>query len=134
MLTPKLVDEIRQMLAEKKYSQRKVARIAGVSRGTVGAIVSGKRQDRKKVESPWDKDLEEPEGPAERCPGCGGMVYMPCRLCLVRKYLADNPRPAPDERKFKIEDPPGLNLRSEHRARFNQVLAWRRIQAMVEQQ
>ena len=30
-------------------------------------------------------------GPPRRCPNCGGLVYVPCRLCRVRKTLAEKP-------------------------------------------
>ena len=131
MLAPKIAAEVRRLLALGKLSQRKIARLTGISRGTVGSIASGKRLDRETTPQPWDDGWEEPEGPPERCPCCGGMVYMPCRLCLVRKTLAENPRSAPDERAFQLADPPGLNLRCEHRARFEEVLALRREGAAI---
>ena len=96
MLDPVLVDTVRRLLAERKWSMRKIARMAGVSRGTVGAIAHNKRRDRPR---PTDEEdlLAQPSGPLRRCPGCGGLVQMPCRLCRVRAQgrQAFHPVPAP---------------------------------------
>ncbi len=81
MLAPGTVLEIRRLLASGHHSQRQVARITGVSRGTVGAIALGRRPDY-----PPEPEDNEPNTnvPPVRCPGCGGWVYAPCRLCRVR--------------------------------------------------
>ncbi len=84
MLDPSVVEEVRRLLAEGKLSQRKIAKHIGISRATVGAIASGKRPDYK-PRPPSDDDLFRPTGPPRRCPGCGGMVHLPCRLCHVRE-------------------------------------------------
>jgi len=94
MLTPALVAEIRHLLHNEGLSQRSVARQTGVSRGTVHAIAQGKRPERP-LRRPAPEDLPRPEGPLQRCPGCGGMVYMPCLLCLARGRR-DYRGPAPD--------------------------------------
>ncbi|MGQ9576125.1 MAG: helix-turn-helix domain-containing protein [Thermoguttaceae bacterium] len=83
MIPPWRVAEIRRLLAEGKLSQRQIARKTGVSRGTVNAIARGKRQDRIRRHEP-DGQFAPPSGPLRRCPGCGGMVQMPCLLCHVR--------------------------------------------------
>lgn len=82
MLTPGKVMEIRRLLASGNYSQRQVARITGVSRGTVGAIASGRRPDYPLNEP--EEDEYPTNSPPVRCSGCGGWVYAPCRLCRVR--------------------------------------------------
>ena len=86
MLSAERIAEVRRLLhAVPEISHRKIARIAGVSRGTVGAVASGQRpeyESRPKVEE------DRPQGPPARCHGCGGLVYMPCRLCLVRAVQA----------------------------------------------
>jgi transcriptional regulator with XRE-family HTH domain len=87
MLAPHLVEEIRRLLAGGKLSQRKIARLKGVSRGTVGLIAAGKRRDPVRAAPPWDADLDRPLEPPARCPSCGGRVYLPCRLCRTRRFL-----------------------------------------------
>jgi hypothetical protein len=95
--------------------------MTGVSRGTVAAIARGERPDRD--ESPGDNEpLDEPLGPPERCPGCGGMVHAPCRLCRTRKLMAQSkslPLPA------RPEEPLHLELREEHQERYERVRARR---------
>ncbi|MGD0897968.1 MAG: helix-turn-helix domain-containing protein [Thermoguttaceae bacterium] len=83
MIAHGVVDEIRHLLDQGAMSQRKIARRLGVSRGTVNAIALGTRPDY------LDRRDElggffPPAGPPRRCPGCGGMVFMPCLLCHVR--------------------------------------------------
>lgn len=83
MLAIGKVKEVERLLAEGRLSQRKIARAVGVSRGVVSIIASGKRPDyeARRLRNRVD---QEPLGPIERCPGCGGRVYTPCRLCRVR--------------------------------------------------
>ena len=94
MLAPSVVEEIRRLLAEDTLSHRKIARLTGVSRGTIGAIASGKRPDYQQLRRAPQGEPLEPAGPPERCPGCGGMVYHPCRFCRARSLAARLPRPA----------------------------------------
>jgi hypothetical protein len=78
------IKEAERLLAEGKLSHRKIALAVGISRATVGGIASGRRPDyeaRQRARAV----ANEPLGPLARCPGCGGLVYMPCRLCTVRK-------------------------------------------------
>ena len=118
MIAPSVVQEVKRLLAEGKYSQRKIARITGVSRGTVGAIASGKRRDYKARARDPELELEEPAGPPQRCPGCGGLVHMPCRLCHVRKLVAEARIARPPTRR----DPPmRLELSDDHRARYERI-------------
>jgi hypothetical protein len=87
MLALGKVKEVERLLAMGTLSYRRIAATIGVSRATVSAIARGARPD---YESRLRSRLEEqaPLGPIERCPGCGGRVYMPCRLCRVRKLKA----------------------------------------------
>lgn len=88
MIAPGIVEEIKRLLAEGKLSQRKIAKVTGISRATIGAIASGKRPDYQ-PRSRDEDDYFRPTGPAVRCPGCGGKVYLPCRLCRVRAIKAE---------------------------------------------
>ena len=84
MLPLATIKEIHLLLEEGKLSQRQIAEMLGVSRGTVCAVASGRRglygtaADAKEVGLAF-------EGTAVRCPGCGAHVFMPCLLCRARK-------------------------------------------------
>jgi transcriptional regulator with XRE-family HTH domain len=124
MIAPNLVAEIRRALADGSFSQRQIARLMGVSRGTVGAIAAGKRPDYQARQDLAKEQWEEPTGPPVRCPGCGGMVYMPCVLCRARNAEIEKLRPTPNTWPNTL--PPygeivELNLRPEHRIRYEQV-------------
>src|SRR5262245_52659293 len=82
MIAVEMVLEIRRLLATGNLSQRRIARLTGISRATIGSIASGKRPDYEP--RPRDEELDRPIGPPVRCPNCGGRVYLPCRLCRVR--------------------------------------------------
>ncbi len=86
MLPLVVVEEIRRLLNEAALSQRKIAAKLGVSRGTVGAIANGQRGIYGREPDPHEPDLCSLGLPPERCPGCGGTVYMPCVLCRARRY------------------------------------------------
>jgi transcriptional regulator with XRE-family HTH domain len=118
MIAPSVVHEIKRLLAEGKYSQRKIARITGVSRGTVGAVASGKRRDYAARARDPELELEQPTGPPQRCPGCGGLVYLPCRLCHVRKLVAEGRIARPPARR---EAPMRLELSDDHQARYERI-------------
>ena len=146
MIATKTVAEIQRLLSEGKLSQRKIALLMGVSRGSVGAIASGKRPDHATPQEPGDDELEEPAGPPQRCADCGGLVYVPCRLCRQRARLARaasrgtvpfssptaSPRcprklgQSPQGSPFESEERPAFNLRPEHQARYKEVRRWRR--------
>ena len=83
------IDQVRRLLAEGLYSQRDVARILKISRGTVGAIASGGRGDYRVVS--FKAGAIRTDLPPVRCPGCGGWVYVPCHLCRIRKLLLAQP-------------------------------------------
>lgn len=82
MISQEQIDEIRRLLAGGTLSQRQISVLTGVSRGTIGSVASGKRIDRRpRPNDDWDVA----EGPIVRCPGCGGRVHSPCRLCRIRE-------------------------------------------------
>lgn len=82
MLDSSVIGEVRRLLAAGQLSQRAIARRLGVSRGTVNAVALGRRKDRS---SPERDELPPAftDGPPERCPGCGGLVRMPCLACRI---------------------------------------------------
>jgi transcriptional regulator with XRE-family HTH domain len=122
MIAPEVVQQIRRLLAEGKLSQRAIAGIVKVSRGTVGAIAAGKRPDYETLRrARKQEELPQPAGPPRRCLGCGGKVYVPCHACHVRK-LTDNARRARALQPLARRDEPlELNLTEEHRARYEEV-------------
>lgn len=83
MIATTVVEEIKRLLSAGHLSQRTIAQQLGVSRGTVNAIAQGKRLDPAPDRDP-DAGFAAPDGPLTRCPGCGGLVLMPCLLCRVR--------------------------------------------------
>lgn len=124
MIAPSVVNRIKCLLAEGTLSQRKIAGLTGVSRGTVGAIARGNRPDYEAIRKKAGEEApEEPAGPPQRCPTCGGMVTMPCRVCRVRKLVAQRrvaPRPA------RPEEPLRLDLVGDHRTRYQGLRAHRK--------
>jgi transcriptional regulator with XRE-family HTH domain len=127
MIPPAVVNQIKRLLAEGAYSQRKIARMIGVSRGTVGAIARGKRPDYAASPNQQENELQAPAGPPARCPNCGGFVYLPCRLCHVRTLLAENliaKPPANSEGRLQVE------LSGSPRARYERIRQ-RRLQARL---
>ena len=86
MLSLALVEEISRLLAEGQLSHRKIAAKLGVSRGTVGAIASGRRGMYGHEPGAENLSLNQQSALAERCPTCGAMVYKPCLLCRSREY------------------------------------------------
>jgi hypothetical protein len=119
MIARETVEQIQRLLAEGNVSQRGIARLMGVSRGTVNAIAQGKRREPRPAK-PEEEDL--PCGPPQRCPTCGGFVYMPCRLCRVRESLIKNPiRRRPDALYEAVR----LELNAEQQKRYQEIHAQR---------
>lgn len=131
MIAPSVVQEVRRLLAEGSLSQRKIAKIAGISRGTVGAIASGRRPDYVSRRPTERDEFPEPAGPPQRCSGCGGMVYMPCRLCHARALKAGRSKPPIPQWLMQLDEPLGLDLKAADRARYEEVRA-ERIRAESE--
>ena len=88
MIATAKVQEVERLLAENRWSQRKIAKMVGISRAVVGAIAAGTRPDYDARRMARDDDDSVPNGPVERCQGCGARVYMPCRLCKIRALKA----------------------------------------------
>lgn len=125
MLAAALVVEIQRLLNETDLSQRKIAQVIGVSRGSVASVASGRRPDYDALRAQSATDWEEPTGPPERCPTCGGMVYAPCRLCRARAERRKVMR-HPTARGLESDrDELSLQLRPEHRIRYEPIHARR---------
>jgi len=124
MIAPNVVKEVQRLLAEGKLSQRAIAKATRVSRGTVGAIASGNRPDYDRVQRPrTDEEPSRPEGPLRRCPGCGGMVYLPCRACQVQEIRDRRSGRFISRWSALLEEPLGFDFRGEHRVRYEEVHA-----------
>jgi hypothetical protein len=104
MISADLIHEVRRLLEVRpELSQREIARMTGVSRATIGSVASGRRPDY--LPRVRDEVEERPQGPPERCRGCGGLVYMPCRLCRVREIKAEERERALRERNNPFVPP-----------------------------
>jgi hypothetical protein len=126
MLAPHLEEEVRWLLAMGKLSQRTIARQTGVSRGTVNLIAGGRRSDPSRNVAPWDDEPLQPVDPPQRCPSCGGWVYMPCRLCSTRELVERQKRDragaaSPFLLRMKRVGPLGLALKPDHQQRYEEV-------------
>lgn len=116
MLSPSVVSEVRRLLALGELSQRKIARLTGVSRSVVRRIATGKRKDRSaKPKEAWEI---AGTGKIGKCPTCGARVKLPCVACLIREI---------GQPTFETENQAGntLKLESEHKKRYEQVKEWR---------
>jgi transcriptional regulator with XRE-family HTH domain len=98
MIAPEKVTEVARLLSDGVWSQRRIAKIVGVSRAVVGEIAAGTRPDYEARRLAREEELHEPLGPKARCPSCGGTVYLPCRLCKIRA-AKDADREATRERR-----------------------------------
>ncbi|HEX4132910.1 MAG TPA: hypothetical protein VHZ24_22950 [Pirellulales bacterium] len=87
-ITQAMVFEVQRLLTQEKLSHRRVAKLVGISRSTVGKIATGRRRAWPDRPASDDSYSIRPSGPVARCPGCGGRVYLPCRLCHVRMLKA----------------------------------------------
>ncbi len=84
MIHPARVQLVEQLLNQHKHSLRTIARLSGVSRGSVSLIAAGRRPNYEAPRHAPDDEHWIPAGPIVRCPKCGGRVFAPCRLCHVR--------------------------------------------------
>jgi hypothetical protein len=85
MISQQVIDEARQLLLEGQLSQRCIAERLHISRGTVNALAIGRRgaYGRETATAP-PRQVR-----STRCPGCGGLVYLPCVLCRTRRFIAE---------------------------------------------
>lgn len=109
MLTKQQVSDIKRLLDEGELSQRRIAVHVKVSRGSVAAIASGKRGLHGREH---EGDLFAQSDHAERCPGCGYMVFVPCVYCRAIEFsdrrnpdTEDSQQPLPDAIEEGLEGP-----------------------------
>ncbi len=89
MLSPSVVSEVRRLLALGELSQRKIARLTGVSRSVVRRIATGKRKGRTaKPKEAWEI---AGTGKIGKCPTCvrGESQIALCGLSYSRDRTAD---------------------------------------------
>ncbi len=72
MISDQTVIDVQRLLGEGSLSQRAIARETRISRESVRRIKLGLRT------------VAQPQGAVRRCPGCGGMVVLPCLRCAIR--------------------------------------------------
>lgn len=123
-IAPAILEEIRRLLAQRRLSQRDIARLMRVSRSTVAAIARGKRP---RPEAPVVE--KRPSGPPQRCPTCGGKVYMPCHLCRIRTELAKGTVPPLTNGVERPGAPLSVALVEPEATYFREVIAERQRQA-----
>jgi hypothetical protein len=92
MIPEPKVDEIKALLACGGHSRRKIARMTGISRGTVNAIANGRRPDyrQRHKDSAYDPYAH---GRYEKCPDCGAKAVLHelagrCMACQIRRRQA----------------------------------------------
>jgi hypothetical protein len=117
MIAEEKIREAELMLARGKLSQRKIAKITGLSRGTISMIANGKRKVQAKTVAP-DLPPEQEKSPPVRCPCCGAMVRMPCLLCFL-KNLAERKSPIMRPHGRIAETTPAMT--NEHHSRETAV-------------
>jgi len=124
MIDAEIIEQVERLLVLGRHSYRAIARMAGVSRGTVGAVAAGKRSS----DDQWKRTpMEiEPMGPTRRCPTCGGKVQMPCRLCQTRELLRGGHLPSRWSGSGVVVR---LELKEEHRRRYERVRGRREEEA-----
>ena len=111
MLSDAVVEAVQGLLSDG-YSQRAVAAMVHVSRGFVSTVASGKR-----VASEANRTtvLSSPSGPQVRCPGCGGLVQLPCVACRTRATTTHRTPPGDDV------EAAALQLVDGHRTRYEAI-------------
>lgn len=115
-MIPLAVEQQIVRLLQSGMSQRRIAAIAGVSRGTVASVRRGDR--RRDVRAEEDrKSMFDANAPTARCRICGAMVLQPCLACRVRPARRLPMR----ETNLAL----GLDMKPEHRARYEKIRAAR---------
>ena len=138
MIAEEKIKEAETLLAQEKLSQRKIAKITGLSRGTVSSIANGKRNVYVKTVDP-SQPTELEKSPPVRCPTCGSMVRMPCLLCFLKRLADKNsplmqndfqlsgttPAMTSEQHSSKSTLRFGVELTGNELKRYQEVRAWR---------
>ncbi len=125
MLTQTVVEDIRRLLADDQLSHRKIAQLTGVCRGTIGAIAAGKAARLPAT----------PPRPPGRSAGARRAARTLSRLRrhgLSSLPLLPGPQPGGAPRRpaaGRRQEPAGelltLQLKEEHRRRYEEIHAQR---------
>jgi hypothetical protein len=78
-----VITTVKALRAEGK-SHRQIREATGLTAYAIASLL-GHRWTWKDREKAAMRKTDLGKTP-ERCPGCRGMVYMPCRVCAVRHY------------------------------------------------
>ena len=118
MISRVLVSRIEHLLAAGLSSHREIARISGVSRGSVGPIARGQHAHQRRSNHTPDAPDELPR-PIGRCGICGARCELPCRACDARAaWAASFVRRLADKLNAVLEQPLELELKPQHHARY----------------
>jgi hypothetical protein len=117
------VQAVQRLLAEGHMTQRQIAKRLQVWRGIVAGIAQGTRPQGNQPARFAAPDALSWHGPPERCPGCGGLVIMPCLACRTRAQQARRPQHAAGACEFneRLE----LRLLGMDRSRYEELRARR---------
>jgi hypothetical protein len=88
MLSQQVIDEARRLISEGELSQRQIAELLHISRGTVNALALGQRGGHGRETS----TAQPMPIRIARCRRCGGLVYLPCILCRTRRFIEERHR------------------------------------------
>ena len=83
MIKNDIIKKISHLIKQGGLSQRQIAKKLGVSRGTVQAVVNGKRKEHVPNAMKKTGIWVIPSGQPKRCPHCGSWVRMPCLACQL---------------------------------------------------
>lgn len=118
MIAAEVIEEVQRMLVTGKHSCREISRRTRVSRSTIERIAKGERLAHCPTGDFAGTQIER-STVAERCPDCGGMVYLPCLPCDAKLFRerrqvmrrVDSSRSKRDPRR-----PPVPSRRGSHRS------------------
>jgi hypothetical protein len=127
MITRKIVLRVCRLLEKPNMNRRKIARRVGVDRSTVDRIACGRHRHLIALPDADNEPVERPDEPPRRCPDCGGLVTMPCRLCGLRESMAEKAWVAPSRKMRPRCDTTSLKLLPRHALRYQQVRLWRKL-------